>query len=67
MSDTDKTVPSGGAQGGAAAPATAATATATVSVRMSLRPPSRFAAKSDFNLWFMRFELEKLRFQMVSK
>ena len=57
MSDTDETVPTGGAQGGAAAPATAATATATVPVRMSLRPPSRFTAKSDFNLWFMRFEL----------
>ena len=57
MSDTDETVPTGGAQGSAAAPATAATATATVPVRMSLRPPSRFTAKSDFNLWFMRFEL----------
>ena len=26
-------------------------------MRMSLLPPSRFTAKSDFNLWFMRFEL----------
>ena len=59
MSDTDEPVPTGGAQDGpgAAAPVAAATATTTVPVRMSLRPPSRFTAKSDFNLWFMRFEL----------
>ena len=57
MSDTDETVPTGGAQDGAAAPVTAATATTTVPVRMSLQPPSRFTAKSDVNLWFMRFEL----------
>jgi hypothetical protein len=58
MSDTE-VVPTGGARGDDTAPVTAATATATtatVPVRMSLRP-SRFTAKSDFNLWFMRFEV----------
>ena len=57
MSDTDETVHTGMAQGGATVPATATTATATVPVRMSLCPPGRFTAMSDFNLWFMRFEL----------
>ncbi len=60
MSDTEEVVPTGGARGDDTAPVTAATATATtatVPVRMSLQPPSRFTAKSDFNLWFMIFEL----------
>ena len=38
MLDTDETVPTRGAQDGAAAPVTAATVTTTIPVRMSLRP-----------------------------